>query len=72
MLTPVVTTLSCTDVETRPKLDEDGVRKPLGEDVGELRSGRDADIADSDTLADEVEVNLHRIGGEIDRADIVA
>jgi hypothetical protein len=37
-----------------------------------LRSGRDADITDSDTLANEVEVDLHSIGGETDRADIVA
>jgi hypothetical protein len=58
-------------------------RKPLGEDVGELRSCWDAEnayIADNDTLVDEVEVDLHvlraltlhGIGGEVDRPDIVA
>jgi hypothetical protein len=68
--------------ETVPKLDEKCGRKPLGEDVDELRSGRDvenANIADNDTLADEVEVDLHvlcvlmlhRIGGEVDRADVI-
>jgi nucleoside-triphosphatase THEP1 len=51
--------------------------------LGELRSGRDvknANIADSDMLADKVEVDLHvlralmlhEINGEIDRADVVA
>jgi hypothetical protein len=51
--------------------------------VNELRSGQDAedtDIADGDTLANEVKVDchmfhamvLHVIGGEVDCADVVA
>jgi hypothetical protein len=79
---PTVTTLYCTEVETGPELGENSGRKPLGEDVGELRSGRvaeNADITDNDTLADEVEVDLHVLHvlmlheiGEVDRDDIVA
>jgi hypothetical protein len=81
--TSAVTTLSYTDVETGPKLDENYGRKPLGEDVDEMRSGRDTENAsntDSDTLTDEVEVvlhvlralMLHGIGGDVDHVDVVA
>jgi hypothetical protein len=44
------------DVETGPKLWEHRGWEVLGEDIIELRSGRDVedtDIADGDTLADE-------------------
>jgi hypothetical protein len=52
------------DVDTGPKLSENCGRKPLGENVGELQSGRDVEnenMADSDTLANEVEVDLHML-----------
>jgi hypothetical protein len=53
------------------------------EDVGELHHGGDAEnpnITRNDTLVDEVQVDLHmlralmlhRIGGEVDGADVVA
>lgn len=55
----------------------------LGEDVGEWPSGQkteDTNITGSDTLADEVKINLHMlralmlhmIGGEVDCANVVA
>jgi nucleoside-triphosphatase THEP1 len=55
----------------------------LGEDVGELQCNGDAEspnVNASDTLADEVQVDLHmlralmlhRISGKVDRADVVA
>jgi hypothetical protein len=57
--------------------------RPLGEDVGELQRGGDAEnpnVTGGDTLADEVQVDLHMfralmlhgIGGEVDRTDIFA
>jgi hypothetical protein len=72
---PIDTPLqSLTELATITTMDEG-----LDEDVSELQSGRDADITDDDTLADKVEVDLpvfhalvlHRIGGEVDRVDIV-
>lgn len=55
----------------------------LGEDVNEWLSGqktKDTNITDSDTFADEVKINLHmlrvlmlhKIGGELGHANIVA
>jgi hypothetical protein len=44
---------------TGPKLREHRRPEALGEDVGELGGGRNADIADSDTLAEEVKMDLH-------------
>jgi hypothetical protein len=81
--TPAVSTLSCTDVETGAKLDENTRRQPLGEDVGELQRGGHADnpnVTGGNMFADEVHVDLHllralmlhRIGGEVDHADVAA
>jgi hypothetical protein len=75
---PAVTILSCTDVETGTKIDEDTQRQPLGEDIGELQRGGDAEnpnVTDSDPLTDKVQIDLHvframmlhEIGGEVDR-----
>jgi hypothetical protein len=60
--TLAVSTLSCTNVETGSKLDEDTRRQPLGEGVGELQCGRDVEnlnVNGGDTLADEVQVEFH-------------
>jgi hypothetical protein len=76
-------TLATTDVETGPKLLKHYRRKPLGEDVGELRGGRnvkDTNISNGDMLADEVEVNLdmlcalmlNGVGGKVDSANVIA
>jgi hypothetical protein len=51
-----------------------------GSTLVKMSANCDTDIAGSDTLADEVEVDLHvlralmlhEIGGEIDRADVIA
>jgi hypothetical protein len=78
-----ITTLACADVEIGPKLREHCAWEPLGKDVGELQSGqRRTQISPTATrscLANEVEVDLHvvrvlvlhRIGGEVDPADVV-
>jgi hypothetical protein len=81
--TPTVETLATTDIDTGPKLLKHRRRKPLGEDVDELRGGRnvkDTNISNGDVLANEVEVNLDMlralmldgVGGEVDDADVVA
>jgi hypothetical protein len=60
-LTPPVETLATTDVVTGPKLLKHQRREALGEDVGELRSGRDmkySHITNDDTLANEVGIKL--------------
>jgi hypothetical protein len=78
-----ISTLSCIDVETGSKLSEYTRRQALGEDVSELRRGRDVEntnITGGNTLADEVKVDLrvlcalmlHTIGGEVDHADVFA
>jgi hypothetical protein len=65
------------------KIGENNRRQSLGEDVGELQRGRDAEnpnITGGDMLKDEVHVDLyvlcalmlHRIGGDVDRADVIA
>jgi hypothetical protein len=77
---PAIETLATADVETGPKLRRG---QPLSEDVGELGSHQDVEdtnVFDGNTLADEVEINLHmlgalmlnRVGGEGDRADAIA
>jgi hypothetical protein len=82
-LTPlVVETLGTIDVETGPKLLKHRCRESLGEDVGELRSGRDMEnphTLDGEPLANEVEVELNMLralmlnggGGEIHGANVV-
>jgi hypothetical protein len=58
-------------------------KEPLGKDVDELggrRDMEDANISNGNTVTDEVEINLNMldalmldgVGGEVDRADIVA
>jgi hypothetical protein len=75
---PAVSTLSCTDVETGAKFSGNTRRQLLGEDVGELHRGGDAEnpnVTGGDTLGDEVQVDLHvlcvlmlhGIGGVVDR-----
>jgi hypothetical protein len=82
LTSPAVSTLSCTNVETVSKLGKNTRLQPLGEDVSELRRGRNADnvnVIGGDTLADEVKVNLHvlralmlhGIGQEVDRVDVI-
>ena len=70
-------------VEAGAKLRESRGGKTLGEDVGKLGGGRDMEnpnIADSDPVVHEVQVDLHmlrplvlnRVGGEVHGADVVA
>jgi hypothetical protein len=81
--TRAVTTLSCTDIKTGPKVYEYTGRQSVGDDVGELQRCGDAEdpnVACCDTLADEVQVDLHmlralmlhRISGEVDDVDVIA
>jgi hypothetical protein len=80
---PPQTQLATTDVEAGAKLDEGRGRKTLGEDVSKLGGGRHVEypnIADGDAISDEVKIDLHmlgplvlhRVGGELDGADVVA
>jgi hypothetical protein len=72
--------VGATDVETGSKLREHREGIPFGEDVGELGGRRDMNISNGDTPANEVKINLNmlgalmldRVGGEVDRADVVA
>src|SRR6185312_3076729 len=70
-------------VEVGAKLREGRGGQPLGEDVSKLGGSRDMEypnIADGDSVAHEVQVNLHMlrplmldgVGGEIHGADVVA
>ena len=70
-------------VEAGVKLRESRGGKTLGEDVSKLGGGRDMEnpnIADSDPVAHEVQVDLHMlrplmldgVGGEVHGADVVA
>jgi len=70
-------------VEAGAKLREGRGGQSLGEDVNKLGGSRDMEypnIADSDSVAHEVQVNLHMlrplmldgVGGEIHGADVVA
>ena len=70
-------------VEAGAKLRESRGGETLGEDVGKLGGGRDMEdpnIADSDPVASEVQVDLHMlrslmldgVGGEVHGADVVA
>jgi hypothetical protein len=81
-ITPTVSTLSSTNVETGSKVGEDTRLQPLGEDVGELQRGGDTEnpnVTGGYSLADKVQVDLHvlrvlmlhEIGGEVDRVDVV-
>jgi len=71
------------DIQTRPELNKHRSRQTLGEDVGELRCGwhmQNTYISSTDTLADEMEINLHmlralmlnRIWRQVDSTHIVA
>jgi len=54
---PPQTQLATGDVEARAELGEGRGRETLGEDVGELGGGRDVEdpnIADGDSIPDEV------------------
>ena len=70
-------------IEAEAKLREGRGGQPLGEDVNKLGGSRDLEylnIADGDSVAHEVQVNLHvlrplmldEIGGEIHGTDVVA
>jgi hypothetical protein len=65
------------------KLGKNTRRQPLGEVVGDLQSGGDAEnpnVTGGDTLANEVQADLHvlralmlhEIDGEVDRINVIA
>jgi len=81
--TPPQPQLATCYVEAGAKLRESRGGETLGEDVGKLGGGRDMEdpnIADSDPVANEVQVDLHMlrplmldgVGGEVHGADVVA
>ena len=81
--TPPQPQLATGYVEAGAKLREGRGGQSLGEDVSKLGGGRDMEypnIADGDSVAHEMQVDLHMlrpmmldgIGGEIHGADVVA
>src|SRR6185312_11306089 len=82
-LIPPQPQLATDYVEAGAKLREGRGGQSLGEDVSKLRDSRDMEypnIANGDSVAHEVQVNLHMlrplmldgVGGEIHGADVVA
>src|SRR6185312_11380707 len=81
--TPPQPQLATGYVEAGSKLREGRRGQPFGEDVSKLGGSRDMEypnIADGDSVAHEVQVNLHmlrplmldEVGGEMHGADVVA
>jgi hypothetical protein len=78
-LTPPQSQLQPLQMLTEPKLQEQRGAEAFGKDIGKLGGGRDTEDVDSDTLEDKVKVEvhmlgalmLHKIGGEVDRANDV-
>jgi len=81
--TPLQPQLATCYVEAGAKLRESRGGETLGEDVSKLGGGRDMEdpnIADSDPVANEVQVDLHMlrplilngVGGDIHGADVIA
>ena len=81
--TPLHPQLATCYVEAGAKLRESRGGETLGEDVGKLGDGRDIEdpnIANSDPVANEVQVDLHMlrplmldgVGGEVHGVDVVA
>lgn len=62
--TPCSRNIGQDDIQTGLELNKHRSRQTLGEDVGELRCGwhmQNTYISSTDTLADEMEINLHML-----------